>query len=269
MRVRPRRVLLLFALGAVCLFSAATSTWQNKNFKDWTDKDARAVVTDSPWSKQMAMPTFGRPDVVYLEPGANGAPPPSASLGNPANTTTGANMSVSGNPGSAHQNDPDVAHNNLPTGQTISTTSGSTGAPVVQPPITILWASATPVRLAMLKLRSTGQTPTEEEIENVHKTRPNYVIAVIGLPAPEGGSDPKGLASSAFLTVRGKTAIAANDSTYRKIGNSDVYFFRFTRASLPIALSDQQVEFRMTMGKIELKKKFDLKDMQYEGELTL
>ncbi len=265
---RFARLLLSFAAAAICLLAAATATWPNKDFKQWTDKDAQAIMTDSPWAKQMPMPAFGRPGVVYLEPGANGAPPPSASLGNPSNTTTGNNMSVAGNPGSAGPADPTGTHN-LPNAPTVSSASGSTGAPVPLPPLTIIWASATPVRLAVLKLRMGANTPTDEEIQNANRVRPNYVIAVIGLPAPEGGSDPKALASRAFLTVKGKAPVAANDSTYRKIGNSDVYFFRFPRTSLPIAVSDQQVEFRMTMGKIEVKRRFDLKDMQFQGELTL
>ncbi len=268
MWVRCERVLLSFAIGAIGLFGAASATWQNKNFKDWTEKDAQAIVKESPWAKQMPMPAFGRPGVVYLEPGANGAPPPSASLGNSSNTTTGTNMTVAANPGSAGPADPTGAHNQ-PTAQTVSTASGSTGAPVALPPLTIIWASATPVRLAMLKLRRGPTNVTDEEIENANKQRPNYVIAVIGLPAPEGGSDPKALASRAFLAVKGKAPAVAFDSSYRRIGNSDVYFLRFAKSSLPLAVSDQQVEFRMTMGKIELRKRFDLKDMQYQGELAL
>ena len=265
MWVRYRQVLLVFALGAVCLWGAASTSWQKK-FKDWTERDAQTVMTDSPWAKQIPMPASGRPGVVYIEPGANGAPPPSAALGNPSNTTTGNNMSAAANPGSAGPADPTGTHN-FPNAPTASTASGSTGAPEPQAPITIVWASAAPVRLAVLKLRT--KTPTDEEIENTTKLRPNYVIAVIGLPAPEGGSDPKALASSAFLSVKGRAPQVANDSTYRRIGNSDVYFFRFTRSSFPIAGTDQQVEFRMTMGKMEIRKRFDLKDMQYEGELAL
>ncbi len=99
--------------------------------------------------------------------------------------------------------------------------------PNPQPPLTIIWASAAPVRLAVLKLHSEANAPTDAEVENAMKERPNYVIAVVGLPAPEGGSDPKALASSAFLALKGKPPAAATDSSYRKVGNSDVYFFRF------------------------------------------
>src|SRR5579875_811169 len=91
MRNVKANVLLLFACGA-CL-APGTSAWQNKDFQDWTDKDAQAVMTDSPWAKPMPMPANGRPDVLVIEPGSGVNSPPAASLGNPSNTTSGANMS--------------------------------------------------------------------------------------------------------------------------------------------------------------------------------
>lgn len=268
MRIKPGGFLLIFSLAGVLLFGAAAWPWQNKEFKQWTEKDAQAIMTDSPWAKQMPMPAYGRPGVVVLEPGQNGGAPPTASMGNPSNTTAGTNMTVAGNPGSAGPANPDGIHNPQPT-QSQSGVAETAPAPISQPPLTIIWASATPVRLAVLKLRSGANPPTDTEIENAKKERQNYVIAVVGLPAPEGGSDPKALAGSAFLTIRGKAPVVAVDSAYRKVGNSDVYFFRFARTSLPIATSDHQVEFKMTQGKIEIRKRFDLKEMQYQGELAL
>ncbi|MGA8026014.1 MAG: hypothetical protein WB992_02640 [Bryobacteraceae bacterium] len=251
------------------LLSFAVGAWQTKDFKDWTDQDAQLIVTDSPWAKQMPMPVSGRPDTVVIEPGANGAPAPTASLGNPANSTTGTNMTVAGNAGSSAGPADRSGTHDLPTTPTPSMVSGNTGAPAPQSRLTIIWASAIPVRLAVLKLRSSGKTPTDEQVANAAKERANYVLAVVGLPAPEGGSDPKALATSAFLSVSGKAPLVANDSSYRRIGNSDVYFFHFTRASLPITAADREAQFRLTMGKMEIKRKFVLKDMQYQGQLAL
>lgn len=268
MNVRAAGLAVVLASGGLLLAAVKGGVWQNKAFQDWTDEDARSILTDSPWAKPVPMPVSGRPGIVVIEPGANGATPPTASLGNPANTTSGTNMTNSGNPGSQGPAETGGLHN-LPSTPTPSAISGNTGAPAGQAGVTIIWASAIPIRLAVLKLRSGANTPTEDEIQRVKHERPNYVIAVVGLPAPEGGSDPKALANDAFLTIRGKAPLMANDSSYRRIGNSDVYFFRFTRASLSISSTDEQVEFRMTMGRIELKRKFDLRGMQYQGQLTL
>jgi hypothetical protein len=262
-------ILSLFAVAAGA-WAAADTAWQSKNFGDWTDKDAQAIMTDSPWAKQIPMPASARPSVTVMEPGGV-ASPPSASLGNPSNGTTGANMSNPAIGGSNGPADANGLHNQpgAPTAPTPSGVSRNTGAPAPASVVTIIWASATPVRLAVLKLRSGANKPTEEQIAHASTERSNYVIAVVGLPAPEGGSDPKALAQTAYLHSKGKEPVRAIDSDYRRIGNSDVYFFRFARASLPITTADREIEFKMEMGQIEVKRKFDLGEMRYKGELAL
>lgn len=251
------------ALIAVCsgmALAGPAAVWQ-KDFATWTEKDAHVLVSNSPWAKQMAMPIAGRPDMVVLDPQEAGSVTPSAALGNPANTT-------SAPAGNGHnESDPNAAR-----GSNSKAPSGmppAQGAPEMQPVVTILWASAAPVRLALLKLRNGTTPPTDEEITNAEKPRANYVMAVSGFPAPEAGSDPKSLAKGAFLTVHGKPPVVSTESDYRKVGNSDVYFFRFPRTSLDISQTDQQVEFRLKMGKIEIKRKFDLGGMTYQGQLAL
>lgn len=267
MRLIRHGGLVLMAVGAA-LLAATMGVWQNKDFKDWTDKDAQSIMKDSPWAKQLAMPAAGRPGVTVIEPGSNGGAPPSAALGNPSNTTTGTNMTTSAYPGSQGPADPNGTHT-LPATQSPSGVSAPVGAPTPQAPLTIIWASAVPVRLAVLKLRSHDESPTDTQLANAEKERPNYVIAVVGLAAPDAGSDPKALASSAFLSVRGKPPAVANESNYRRIGNSDVYFFHFTRTSLPLTVADQQVEFKMRIGQMDVKRKFELKEMQFQGKLAL
>jgi hypothetical protein len=73
---------ILFSAGFAGLLIAGANTpaWQ-KSFNEWTDKDAQQIMMDSPWAKQMPMPAAARPSIAVLEPGANGAPPPTASLG--------------------------------------------------------------------------------------------------------------------------------------------------------------------------------------------
>jgi len=266
MRHSEAGLLLLFACGLVCL--AANAPWQNKDFNDWTDKDAQAVMTDSPWAKQMAMPASARPGVMIIEPGASVTSAPAASLGNPSNTTTGANMSNPSIGGSNGPADPNGSHN-VSTTPTPSAISANTGAPAPPSLLTVIWASAAPVRLAVLKLHSGANKPTEAQIAHASAERPHYVIAVVGLPAPEGDSDPKALAQSAYLNLKGRAPVQAIDSDYRRIGNADVYFFRFAKGSLPISVAAREIEFKMALGKIEVKKKFDLGEMQYKGRLAL
>jgi hypothetical protein len=118
-----------------------------------------------------------------------------------------------------------------------------------------------------LKLRSGSNPPTETQIANARKENEFYVIAVSGLPPSD--SDPTTLWNNAFLTVKGRPHAKAAESSYRKIGASDVYFFRFRRDAFPITAADKEVEFKVSMGSVEIKKRFALRDMQYEGSLSL
>lgn len=262
------RVAGCLAASTVFLFAAGNTPWLNKDFKDWTRDDAELIMRKSPWAKQIPMPAAGRPEVMVLEHGDTYAPPPSGSVGNPSNTTTGVNMSAAGHPGSNGPADPSGTHN-LPTPQSPSSATAPTGAPRHETDLTIIWASAKPIRLAVLKLRSEGNTPTQEEMDRATRITQDYVIAVAGLPAPEAGFDPGTLKNTATLAVKGNPPKASNRSFYRKIGNSDVYFLHFPKIAIPLTAADRQVDFRMTMGKIEVKRKFDLNEMQFQGDLSL
>jgi hypothetical protein len=176
-------------------------------------------------------------------------------------------MTVAANPGSAGPAEPNGLHT-LPTTQSPSTVTANVPAPEPQT-ISIVWASARPVRLAVLKLQSGPNTPTSGEIERVSRVRDHYVIAVAGLSAPDRDTDLSALARQASLAVKGKPVVTAASCTYHRIGNADVYFFRFARISLPVTNEDRQVEFKTTFGKAEIKHKFELKSMQYEGQLAL
>ena len=258
---------ILFATIALTLTAgASTPAWQ-KAFTEWTAKDAQQVMSDSPWAHLMPMPAAARPGIAVLEPGSNGAPPPSAAMGNPANTTAGTNMTVAGNAGSAGPAEPNGLHT-MPNAQTPSGVTPTYPAPTPAS-ISIIWASATPVRLAVLKLNSGPNTPTEGEIERVSKPRDNYVIAIAGLAAPDGDTDVNTLAAKASLAVKGKQALPAASCSYRKIGNGNVYFFRFPRTGLPLVPGDRQVEFKAMFGQAEIKHRFDLKNMQFQGQLAL
>jgi hypothetical protein len=178
-------------------------------------------------------------------------------------------MTVAGNPGSAAPAEPTGQRTSMPQGQTPSAVTPTAPAPEPMRAISIVWASAKPVRLAVLKLQSGVNTPTQGEIERVSKQRDNYVIAVMGLAPPDRDTDPAALAAKAFLSVKGKPMVTAAICNYRKIGNADVYFFRFPRTGLPISGGDRQVEFKVSFGQAEIKHRFELKSMEYQGQLAL
>jgi hypothetical protein len=240
--------LIFITAGTVLVGSTVAEFWNTKDVAEWTQQDAQQIVTHSPWAKQTSMPISQRPGVSYLDvdPAVTPSSPSTAELGNvptPDGTRT--------------------------TGRTPSLGSAPVGSPEIQPLLRIVWASALPVRLAVLRLRSQPKSPTAEQLAHEDKNTLNYVIAVVGLPAPDAGSDVKSLAGGAFLSVRGKSPQVAFDSDYHRISSADVYFFRFSKAAIPLTTADKEVEFRLAVGNMNLKQKFQLADMNFHGQLAL
>ena len=260
------RWLAVVGLGAVLFGGTAPEVWNTKDFASWTEKDAQSIMNSSPWVKERPMPISGRPDVVVLDPNVSASSVPTASLGNPANASSGTNMSSTGagsTPVSAGRSDQTVSP------QTNSLSSPSAGAPHVQPVLKVIWASALPVRLAVLKLRSGKMEVPADQLAKTKQDWKNYVIAVVNLPAPESGLDPKALAGSAFLTLHGKAPQAASESSYRRMNDSDVYFFSFSKPETPITAAEGEVEFKLTTKQVNLRQKFQLSAMNYQGKLAL
>jgi hypothetical protein len=241
--------LIFISAGTVLVGSTVAEFWNTKDVAEWTQQDTQQIVTHSPWAKQTPMPISQRPGVSYVDvdPAVNPSSPPPAELGNVPTAENGARTS----------------------GRTSSLGSAPVGSPEIQPHLRIVWASALPVRLAVLRLRSQPKPPTAEQLAREDKNTLNYVIAVVGLPAPDAGSDAKSLAGDAFLSVRGKPPQVAFDSDYQRIGSADVYLFRFSKAAIRLATADKEVEFRLAVGNLNLKQKFQLADMNFHGKLAL
>jgi hypothetical protein len=252
-----------FYLGCIAsstlLLLAAAPSWLSKDPSEWTDKDASAVVSDSPWAKVVVLPPSARPGSTILETGAADGSA-TASLGNPPtapNNSSNGGYPVAGSPVGQRPNVP-----------TPSAMPPSAAAPAPPNSVTIVWASALPVRLAQLHFRLHGNAPTEEQSAAARRTRDHYVIAVLGLPEPDDPAKVEKLAERTSLQPRGKAKIAALRADFRKVGTTNVYLFRFPKTA-PLTIEDGQVEFQVMFGTMELKKKFDLRDMQYQGKLEL
>jgi hypothetical protein len=250
------KVSFLIPLCSAVLLMAAAS-WQKKDFSQWTEDDAKKVLTDSPWSKQVAVSggTSG------MQGEAPSAPMPSSS---PA-PSSGGSSSQSGSSGQA----PSGGGTAAPSGGGMSPSSAP-AAPETR--VLIEWESATPVRLAELKSKpGNGQVPANE-IETAKKPVDSYVVAVIGVPGTPQPGEEKQLASAATLVRKGKEPIQASSAKVQQLAGSggSAIIFNFPKNE-PITLDDKSVEFRLAKGLLpsELRKNFGLKDMQYQGKLDL
>ncbi len=147
------------------------------------------------------------------------------------------------------------------------------------PTVTVQWASALPVRLAEAK--SAGGSVDAASLKPLNE----YVIAVIGLPKsgfePRGGNSSNGSDSD---TESDDTVLADHLKTITVLsfgdqrlnptrvelnqGRNGQTIFHFEKSE-PITAKDKDAEFRITSNRMEIKKKFALKDMEYQGKLEL
>ncbi len=143
------------------------------------------------------------------------------------------------------------------------------------PTVTVQWASALPVRLAEAKMNSASTDTADTKHAN------EYVIAVIGFP--KSGFEPQGSSSGssddpddAKLADHLKTITVLSFGQDRlnptKVelnqGRDGRAVFHFDRTE-SIDPHNKDAEFRITGNQMELRKKFPLKDMEFQGKLEL
>jgi hypothetical protein len=110
-------------------------------------------------------------------------------------------------------------------------------------PVVVRWQSALPVRQALA-----GSNAVEEEV-------PNYVIVVVGLP----GRVPE--------IVKERATLGALRAVEVKVVESGVFFvFPKTPA---FTVVDREIAFSAKIGSMDVKCKFKVKDMIYQGKLAL
>lgn len=140
----------------------------------------------------------------------------------------------------------------------------------------VRWESAEPLRLARR-----GDWPTQYE--------KMYVISVSGMPSmgarggqgrPGGGRegvDPDEMRQRMMSQLReftelrrkGRDPIGPETIDAREGSGGRLLLFAFPQGAEPISVDEKEVEFRTRMGPLDLKSKFKLKDMLYQGRLAL
>ncbi|HZU25245.1 MAG TPA: hypothetical protein VFA04_06965, partial [Bryobacteraceae bacterium] len=146
--------------------------------------------------------------------------------------------------------------------------------------VTVRWESALPIRAAL-------KDPPPES------TTGNYVISVSGLPEripsmrPSDNDDNQQtdddsdaadqkrlervlerLKETAILEPKSGSTLHAS-KVVRQPSSNGSFLFIFDRGEEPITENEKEVTFSTRMGPIEVKAKFNLKDMKYKGGLAV
>lgn len=126
-------------------------------------------------------------------------------------------------------------------------------------------------RGATLLIRWDSALPVREALGNPGKAPPDYIIAVVGLPAPRTEEDQaRGMFLATTRIKRGddKETLVPRDVQFSKEGDEPVVRFFFPRTT-PIEATEKDVTFVTQSGAVKIERKFRLKEMMYKGKLEL
>jgi hypothetical protein len=270
-----RRGLLMLAGGAgvqsrLRLYAASSEFWNKKEPAEWSAEEIDKLVTKSPWAKQVnaSSPAMSRG---YGNSGGSSG----GGMGDPGVGGGGGGYPGGGGgyPGGG---------GGYPGGGMGGRGGGGGrrggGGPMpISYTATVRWESAKPVQEAL-------KTPLPEGLAGA------YVISVSGVPivqpgrqhSDDGDSDStvsKGMSADVldrikdltYLEPKGKSPAQPSVVQKGAIGSSGMptLLFGFPRDVVPLTADDKEVTFTTKMGAIEVKTKFNLKDMLYRKELAL
>jgi hypothetical protein len=232
----------------VALLMAADPTWKTKPAAQWSEEDAKQILTVSPWVKDVVA-GVARPmsEDELRQGGEMGEHHGVGYDGVEGNKPQNAQLPKSV-PDLLFGKGPDPSKSRFKAGQT---------------PVQVRWESALPVRIAELKAH---------EIEPPTLDGDGYRIAVYGVPGAYFKDDPKKLgdplAKEAFLRRAGKKDVKPLRVEVFQRGNSLVVAYLFP-LSAELTKADGQVEFNAHIGRVVVVHSFDLAQMEYLGKLEL
>ena len=218
------------------VLAGADQAWKNKQYPDWTENDAKEVMTNSPWAKT----------VVVTPVKANGREEqPGSRRGRIGIGGFGIGRS---RPGGAGQQGGD---------------DGGKAASPQPVTLTLRWESALPMREAELKARDIGAPDVGDDY---------YAIAVYGIPRGVVTDDSKErqgeLKKLAILKREGKKDLrpARVDILLRESGPVVVYLFA---KSAEFNWRDHGITFEAQISRLKFSQAFSTDDMTFHGKLEL
>jgi len=253
----------LFALGCTAFLLVAEDFWVKKPFTEWSVKDATKLLQNSPWSHEVAVGAGGG--------GIDGAGA-SGGSGRRGGGGAGANGDMGGI-GAAGTDTPSGGgggggRRGGSPGYPSETGGGPGGASMM---IHVRWQSAMPIRQAIVLTQLGREKADSDQAKKfLGQVANEYVVAVAGLPpALDRVPDEQlnELVKGASLQRKDKDPIAAT-AVQRIPGEKGSVAFFFPKTSA-IALEDKEVEFVSRVARIEVRRKFKLKDMVIADKLEL
>jgi hypothetical protein len=144
---------------------------------------------------------------------------------------------------------------------------GGGGAPVMT--AIVRWHSALPVKEAFARMKFGSESATSPDAQKMLAPETtSYIVGLGPLPMQMLRGDAAAIKSAATLSVKGKDPTVAADVKAERQGNAATLILFFPRTN-SITVEDNEVEFAFKLNSLNVKKKFKLKDMMFDGKLEL
>ena len=259
------KVLMWMALvlsAGVCL--RADDFWEKKKFAEWTDKEVRQIMTSSPWARRVDVPV--------------GSPMAGRGGGRGAGRGRGGGMGAEGGgiggaeAGGAGIGGVEGGGGSFGGGGAGG--MGGEGGSVPTIPLVVRWHGALPVRQAIARARWGNEVATSQDAAKLLTRQDEYyVIAISGLPGRMlQAAGPERLKSSSVLKIGKLPPVSAADvrvNAGQAVSEIFLIFPRSQTGAHVITLEDKEVEVITAIGPLDVRKKFRLKDMVFDGKLEL
>lgn len=254
-------------LSTIAPFARAADPWKQNKPGEWSVDDVKKLITRSPWSKEVSVSMgmgmgsgggMGRGGGRKGGGGGGGMPGGGGGMGGPG-----------GGGGGGMEDGPGGGMGGMGGG------GGMNSMPEIK--ATVRWESSQ-------VMYDATKRPKSAQSEKF------YILTVSGL-RPMGGGGMRGgearsapsatdpaqrrqmmlerMKQSTTLERKGKDPIFADVVESRDAGPAPVYYFAFSKEKQAIALEDKEVTLHLKLGPMELKAKFVLKEMVYQGQLAL
>ncbi len=263
--MRKAILAIVAALTVAALF--AEDFWDKKKFTDWNDKETKKILNGSPWSQAVEVAMGG----------GGGGMGGGGRGGRRGGGGGGGGMAGGGGDAGGGGGGEGIGGGGGAGGGGGFGGGGGGGEMPMTPSaiVHIRWHSALPVRQAIAKMRFGNEAGTSPEAQKMlAREFDQYVVGIAGIPAMMLRGNPDQLKGAIQLRLKNKPAIAAANLTVAEKTpdnklNVIVFFPREQDGKPLIELADTEVEFFAKVGPTELKRKFKLKDMVFDGKLEL
>jgi hypothetical protein len=135
--------------------------------------------------------------------------------------------------------------------------------------LTISWRSALPVKQALVRRQAGTETLSADQQAFLTQHEPFYVVGVLGIPLQFGRTPLESVLAESELRRDRRPPIPAEDVTLRQEGTALLLLVAFPRGDDAVTLDDREVEFVTKLGDFRIQRKFRLRDMVFDGMLTL